>query len=482
MKELQYDLVVVGGGCAGMAAAAAASDRGVRRIALLERGAALGGVLRQCIHNGFGVHHFGEDLTGVEYAERFAAEVRKRPIDVFLSTMVLSLDENKVQQANQCNKKFSTDVGEAAAAEAGKRANAGIAFTETEPRKLTNAGDVSTDAEAGEPTNAEHHLVAFRRGEMLRIAAGAVILAAGCRERPRGALLLPGTRPAGVMTAGTAQRYLNLEGYLVGKRIVILGSGDIGLIMARQFVLEGAEVLAVCEVMPYSSGLTRNIVQCLEDFEIPLYFNTTVTEILGGSRVTAVKIAEVDSNRNPISGTEKIIECDSLVLSVGLIPENELAEQAGIALDAATGGARVDERLETEKRGIFACGNALHVHDLADFAAMEGSRAGENAAAYLCGSTRQDDAADARQGRDVLAGFGVRGQVPQRIRGGQTESVQLQFRPAGRYTNCAVTVHCGQTQICRVEKTILTPGEMCTLTLSETETEGDLTVSVEVRA
>ena len=451
MKELQYDLVVVGGGCAGMTAAAAASDRGVRRIALLERGAALGGVLRQCIHNGFGVHHFGEDLTGVEYAERFAAEVRKRPIDIFLSTMVLSLDENEVQQANQCNKKVSTDVGDAA-------------------------------AEAGEPTNAEHHLVAFRCGEMLRIAAGAVILAAGCRERPRGALLLPGTRPAGVMTAGTAQRYLNLEGYLVGKRIVILGSGDIGLIMARQFVLEGAEVLAVCEVMPYSSGLTRNIVQCLEDFEIPLYFNTTVTEILGGSRVTAVKIAEVDSNRNPISGTEKIIECDSLVLSVGLIPENELAEQAGIALDAATGGARVDERLETEKRGIFACGNALHVHDLADFAAMEGSRAGENAAAYLCGSTRQDDAADARQGRDVLAGFGVRGLVPQRIRGGQTESVQLQFRPAGRYTNCAVAVHCGQTQICRVKKTILTPGEMCTLTLPETEAEGDLTVSVEVRA
>ena len=452
MKELQYDLVVVGGGCAGMTAAAAASDRGVRRIALLERGAALGGVLRQCIHNGFGVHHFGEDLTGVEYAERFAAEVRKRPIDVFLSTMVLSLDENKVQQANPCNKKFSTDVGEAAA------------------------------AEAGEPTNAEHHLVAFRCGEMLRIAAGAVILAAGCRERPRGALLLPGTRPAGVMTAGTAQRYLNLEGYLVGKRIVILGSGDIGLIMARQFVLEGAEVLAVCEVMPYSSGLTRNIVQCLEDFEIPLYFNTTVTEILGGSRVTAVKIAEVDSNRNPISGTEKIIECDSLVLSVGLIPENELAEQAGIALDAATGGARVDERLETEKRGIFACGNALHVHDLADFAAMEGSRAGENAAAYLCGSTRQDDAADVRQGRDVLAGFGVRGLVPQRIRGGQTEGVQLQFRPAGRYTNCAVAVHCGQTQICRVKRTILTPGEMCTLTLPETAAEGELTVSVEVRA
>lgn len=482
MKELQYDLVVVGGGCAGMAAAAAASDRGVRRIALLERGAALGGVLRQCIHNGFGVHHFGEDLTGVEYAERFAAEVRKRPIDVFLSTMVLSLDENKVQQANQCNKKVSTDVGEAAAAEAGERANAGIAFAETEPRKLTNAVDGFTDAEAGEPTNAEHHLVAFRCGEMLRIAAGAVILAAGCRERPRGALLLPGTRPAGVMTAGTAQRYLNLEGYLVGKRIVILGSGDIGLIMARQFVLEGAEVLAVCEVMPYSSGLTRNIVQCLEDFEIPLYFNTTVTEILGGSRVTAVKIAEVDSNRNPISGTEKIIECDSLVLSVGLIPENELAEQAGIALDAATGGARVDERLETEKRGIFACGNALHVHDLADFAAMEGSRAGENAAAYLCGSTRQDDAADTRQGRDVLAGFGVRGLVPQCIRGGQTESVQLQFRPAGRYTNCAVAVHCGQTQICRVKKTILTPGEMCTLTLPETEAEGDLTVSVEVRA
>lgn len=482
MKELQYDLVVVGGGCAGMTAAAAASDRGVRRIALLERGAALGGVLRQCIHNGFGVHHFGEDLTGVEYAERFAAEVRKRPIDAFLSTMVLSLDENKVQQANQCNKKFSTDVGEAAAAEAGERANAGIAFAETEPRKLANAGDVSADAEAGEPTNAEYHLVAFRCGEMLRIAAGAVILAVGCRERPRGALLLPGTRPAGVMTAGAAQRYLNLEGYLVGKRIVILGSGDIGLIMARQFVLEGAEVLAVCEVMPYSSGLTRNIVQCLEDFEIPLYFNTTVTEILGGSRVTAVKIAEVDSNRNPISGTEKIIECDSLVLSVGLIPENELAEQAGIALDAATGGARVDERLETEKRGIFACGNALHVHDLADFAAMEGSRAGENAAAYLCGSTRQDNAADARQGRDVLAGFGVRGLVPQRIRGGQTESVQLQFRPTGRYTNCAVAVHCGQTQICRVKKTILTPGEMCTLTLPETEAEGNLTVSVEVRA
>lgn len=453
MKELHYDMVVIGGGCAGMAAAVAASDRGVGRIALIERGTALGGVLCQCIHNGFGVHHFGEDLTGVEYADRFAGEVRKRPIDVFLATMVLALDD-------------------------------GACLPEGKSEECPEAGCLCENK-----PHSEHQILAFRSREMLRITAGAVILAAGCRERPRGALLIPGTRTAGVITAGTAQRYLNLEGYLVGKRIVILGSGDIGLIMARQFVLEGAEVLAVCEVMPYSSGLTRNIVQCLEDFDIPLYFNTTVTEILGEKRVTGVKIAEVDSGRAPIPGTERFIECDTLVLSVGLIPENEIAEQAGIELDLETGGARVDERLQTGRNGIFACGNALHVHDLADFAAMEGTRAGENAAAYLGRNARQNSAAEEEwrkaesvHFRTVRAGFGVRGLVPQRICGRRTEGVQLQFRPAGRYADCTVVAHCGQTQVYQVKKAILTPGEMCTLTLPAIDVEGNITVSVEVKA
>ena len=319
------DLLIVGGGCAGMAAAVSARKKGVSRIMILERLPVLGGVLHQCIHNGFGLHTFGEDLTGTEFADRCIRLTEKYRIDHRTDTIVTRID----------------------------------------------------------PDGGSWRVTALNGGELLSIRAGAVILSTGCRERSRGALLIPGSRPAGVFTAGTAQRYMNLEGYRVGKRIVILGSGDIGLIMARQFVLAGAEVPCVLEIMPESGGLIRNIVQCLEDYDIPLLYNTTVTKIVGKSRVEAVEICQVDEDLRPVPATARMIPCDTLVLSVGLIPENELAFDMGITLDEKTKGPVVDERFMTDHPGIFSCGNSLYVHDLVDNVALEGKKVGAFAASYL---------------------------------------------------------------------------------------------------
>lgn len=322
MKSIIADIAVIGGGPAGMAAALEAHRQGAKKVLIIERNLELGGILQQCIHHGFGLHFFRAELTGPEYAQRFINLVKETEIQVFLETMVLEI-------TSEC-KIFAVN------------------------------------SEAG----------------MLEIEAKAIVLAMGCRERTRGALRIPGSRPAGIFSAGTAQRYVNIDGYLPGKKAVILGSGDIGLIMARRFTLEGAKVQAVVEALPHPAGLTRNVVQCLEDFEIPLYLESTVVEIHGKKRLEAVTIAKVDGAWNPISGTEQEISCDTLLLSVGLVPENELSSQAGITLDPVTGGPIVDESLMTNLPGIFACGNVLHVHDLVDNVSTESAKAGEFAAEY----------------------------------------------------------------------------------------------------
>jgi NADPH-dependent 2,4-dienoyl-CoA reductase/sulfur reductase-like enzyme len=320
---LNYDVIVIGGGPAGLAAAIEARKSGVKKIVVLERDRELGGILQQCIHNGFGLHQFKEELTGPQYAQRFIDELEDLNIEYHLNTMVLEITSNK-----------------------------------------------------------EVHAISKNQGYQI-YKAKSIVLAMGCRERTRGAISIPGKRPAGVMTAGTAQRYINMEGYMVGKKVVILGSGDIGLIMARRMTLEGADVQAVVEILPYSGGLTRNIVQCLQDFDIPLLLAHTIIDIEGKDRVKGVTIAKVDEERQPIKGSEQYFDCDTLLLSVGLIPENELTEEAGIGLDPTTRGPVVNNSMETSTKGIFACGNVLHVHDLVDFVTEESQRAGRNAAAYI---------------------------------------------------------------------------------------------------
>ncbi|MDR2144534.1 MAG: NAD(P)/FAD-dependent oxidoreductase [Treponema sp.] len=329
---MDYELVVIGGGPAGLAAALSAYRHGLKKILILERDRELGGILNQCVHAGFGLHYFNEELTGPEYAERFITQVEKTPIEVSLDTMALELIPG---------------------------ARGGCAV-----HAVSKAG--------------------YRI-----ISAASAILAMGCRERTRGALNIPGARPAGVFTAGTAQRYINLEGRMVGSRIVILGSGDVGLIMARRLTLEGAKVLACAEILPKPGGLTRNIVQCLDDFDIPLYLSHTITDIRGKRRVESVTISRVDEKRRPIPGTERVVDCDTVLVSAGLIPENELTRRAGIALDPKTGGAAVDGAMAVSAPGIFACGNVVHVLDLADHVSEEGEKAGESAAAWVRGRPKR---------------------------------------------------------------------------------------------
>lgn len=397
---MKTDLVVIGGGSAGLSAAIEARKNGIEDILVLERSPYLGGILRQCIHNGFGVHKYKEDLTGVEFAKRIADEALALGIRCIQNTFALEIS----------------------------------------PEKTVTA------------MNPEQGL--------FEIEARAIVLAMGCRERSRGALMIPGTRCAGVITAGTAQRYLNLEGYLPGKRIVILGSGDIGLIMARQFVIENAKVERVVEIMPYSSGLARNISQCLEDFGIPISYSSTVVDIKGRGRVEAVTVAQVDASRRPIPGTEFDIECDTLLISAGLIPENELARAAGISISGITKGAVVDDTLMTTLPGVFSCGNVLHVHDLVDHVSAEGARAGANAARYL----KQEQAPDG--GRiPVEDGFGVNGAVPQIVCRNGGKTVEFMFRPRDKFRSCAVCVDLDGACAKRVPKMVLTPGEMCTVSV-----------------
>ena len=408
------DVAVVGGGPAGLAAALAAHKAGARSVLVLERDAFPGGILQQCIHNGFGLHYFGQELTGPEYAQRFIDEVEKiDSIEVMLNTMVLSVDADK---------------------------------------RLT-----AVSSENG----------------MVRVQAKAVVLAMGCRERTRGALNIPGTRPAGVYTAGCAQRLVNMEGMMPGRRVVILGSGDIGLIMARRMVWEGAKVEMVCEIMPYSSGLKRNIVQCLEDNGIPLHFNTTVVDIHGKERVEGVTIAEVDpATRAPKMETARFVPCDTLLLSVGLIPENELTKGTGAQMDRVTSGAQVDAERQTTVPGIFACGNVLHVHDLVDNVSEEAAIAGENAAKFALGTLQKAETVR------VLPEGGARYVVPQRLVKGEGKAA-LYFRVSAAFQPARLTVTSGGKEIKSVKKRIMTPGEMEKTVIDLGDVTGDVVVRVE---
>lgn len=393
----QYDIVVIGGGPAGLAAAIAAKRAGVRNLVILERDAMLGGILNQCIHNGFGLHTFKEELTGPEYAARYIEEAAKLEIPYKLGAMVLSVSPEKE--------------------------------------------------------------ITYISGEegIQKISAKAIILAMGCRERPRGALNIPGFRPAGIYSAGTAQRMMNIEGYHVGRKVVILGSGDIGLIMARRMTLEGAKVEVVAELMPYSGGLKRNIVQCLDDYGIPLKLSHTVVGIEGKERLTGVTIAAVDENRRPIPGTEEHYDCDTLLLSVGLIPENELTREIGAAMSRVTSGPEVDDRLQTGVSGIFACGNVLHVHDLVDHVSEEATLAGENAAAYVLSGEHTESSHKVA----VKAENGVRYTVPQSIdTANMRETVTVRFRVADIYRDRSIAVYYDGKKVMNRKKKVMAPGEM----------------------
>ena len=391
-----YDIVIVGGGPAGLAAAASAKENGIDSILILERDRELGGILNQCIHNGFGLHTFKEELTGPEYAGRFIEKVEDLGIEYMLGTMVMDISKEKV-------------------------------------------------------------VTAMNREEgLFEIQAKAVILAMGCRERPRGALNTPGYRPAGIFSAGTAQRLVNMEGYLPGREVVILGSGDIGLIMARRMTIEGAKVKVVAELMPYSGGLKRNIVQCLDDFGIPLKLSHTVVDIDGKDRVKGITLAKVDERNKPIPGTEEYIPCDTLLLSCGLIPENELSRGLGVDMEAVTNGPVVNESLETSVEGVFACGNVLHVHDLVDFVSEEAAMAGKNAVRYIKGETAKEVTRI-----DIVPIDGVRYTVPKYIRPeNMEESLTVRFRVGGVYKNCYISTYFDGERVMKRKRPVVAPGEM----------------------
>ncbi len=420
-KMEEAGVVVVGGGSAGMAAALAAKRQGIDDVLIIERSPELGGILRQCIHNGFGIHKFKEDLTGTEYAHRYIRQIRDEAVPYLTDTFVLDISPN---------------------------------------REMT---------------------IVNSRSGLQKLRAKAVVLAMGCRERSRGTLLIPGSRPAGVFTAGTAQRYMNIDGYLPGKKVVILGSGDIGLIMAKQLTLEGATVSEVVEIMPHSNGLTRNIAQCLQDFSIPLSLNSTVVEISGQGRLQSVTVAKVDDKRLPIPGTERKIPCDTLLIPAGLIPENELSRETGVDISRTTGGAFVDDSFHTSVPGIFSCGNVLHVHDLVDNVSFEGELAGANAALFVQGKLYAPEHADCIS---VNGGNGIGGITPQFIRRQGDDAVTLMFRPRALFTNCTVFVHAGDALVAQRKYRILTPGEMSEIAISRSAVvanDGPATLSIKER-
>lgn len=401
---IRYDLIVIGGGPAGLAAAVSAKKQGIEKVLILERDRELGGILNQCIHNGFGLHTFQEELTGPEYAQRFIDQAKEYEVPYKLNTMVLDITQESREKV----------------------------------------------------------VTAMNRDEgLLFLRTKAVILAMGCRERPRGALNIPGYRPAGIYTAGTAQRLVNMEGYMPGREVVILGSGDIGLIMARRMTLEGAKVKVVAELMPYSGGLQRNIVQCLEDFQIPLKLSHTVVDIQGKERVAGVTLAQVDENRKPIPGTEEFYSCDTLLLSCGLIPENELSGNMGVALSRITSGPVVNESLETNIPGVFACGNVLHVHDLVDYVSEEAAKAGSHAVEYIRRWEEQDEQKKDAPGISVETKGGIRYSVPQLIRPEHMEEkLTVRLRVGAVYRDVYISVYVGEKRIIHKKKRKLAPGEM----------------------